>query len=213
MKTKSIEKIESRMDGVDKNSIRYRALESARNFKASWIELGQALYSVWKDKLYRDWGYGTFDAYTSKEIGIKQPTAVKLLKSYYFLEKEEPSALGKEYSDPAKAASLPSYESVNMLRLARKKVPDEADYARLKKDVFEKGKDVREVKKELTALIRQREELSPDEARKVRKTALLKRLLTTLKTLRNDIEASRMLPSGTLKEISDLIRKIETEVL
>src|SRR4030042_972155 len=118
LKTRSLQEIEQRMQGVDQSSLRYKVLESVKNFKTSWIELGQALYSVWKDKLYKEWGYSTFEAYTAKEIGIKKTTAMKLLRSYYFLEKEEPAYLEKDYAEAGKVASIPSYDAVNVLRLA-----------------------------------------------------------------------------------------------
>ena len=138
MKTKSLERIEEKMGAVEEDSIRYRVLQSAKNFKTSWIELGQSLYSVWKDKSYKEWGYITFDAYTQKEVGIKKATAMKLLKSYYFLEKEEPIYLQKEHSDAQPPAAMPSYESVNLLRLAKdKNALDNDDYQRFKKDVLD----------------------------------------------------------------------------
>jgi Xaa-Pro aminopeptidase len=214
VKTKAIENIERKMEGLDEGSIRYRVLQNVINFKTSWIELGQSLYSVWKDKLYRDWGYLTFEAYASKEVGVRKDTVMKLLKSYYFLEKEEPQYLRKkEAADPSGAASMPSYESVNLLRLAKnKKEIGESDYESLKKNVFERGRDVRDVRKDLTALMRQREEADPQEARKMRKEAAVKRVVATLKALKNDIEISKLLPAGTIKDIRDLIEKLEEEI-
>lgn len=208
----SIARIERRMEGVDQGSIRYQILSSVKNFKTSWIELGQALYSVWKDKLYKEWGYMTFDAYTAKEIGIRKMTAMKLLRSYYFLEKEDPSYIKKDYA-AEEAASVPSYESVNVLRLARNKNSlDKSDYHRLKKDVLDFGKDAREVKKDLAALLRQREELEPEEARRKRRVAVIKRLLSSLKTLKTDLENSKLVPVSIIKETSELIKKIEGEI-
>jgi len=213
LKTKSLEQIEERMGDLNGDSIRYKVLESAKNFKSSWINLGQALYSVWKDRLYKDWGYMTFDAYTSKEIGIKKPTAMKLLKSYYFLEKEEPAYLETDNGDKDNPAIVPTYEAVNILRLAKSKnMLDKEDYARFKKDVFEMGRDATAVKRDLTTLMRQKEELGPEEARNKKKVAMIKRLLTVLKTLKTDIEASKMLPANILKETVNLIHKIEAEI-
>jgi len=212
MKTKSLEQIEARMGGMDRDSIRYRVLQSAKNFKTSWIELGSALYSVWKDKSYREWGYMTFDAYTQKEIGIKKPTAMKLLKSYYFLEKEEPVYLQKDKSGDAPCASLPSYESVNILRLAKSKnALDGSDYQRFKKDVLELGKDPSQVRRDLTALIREREEPDPAEARKKKRSSVIRRMVGTLKALKRDAEAMKILPAAIIKEVSALIGRIEAE--
>ena len=213
LKTKSIRNIEEKMAGMETDSLRCHVLESAKNFKTSWIELGRALYSVWKDKMFKSWGYTTFDAYAASEIGIKKQTAVKLLKSYYFLEKEEPQYLEKDNSEPKNVAAMPSYESVDFLRTAKsKKELDKGDYEHLKKEIFEKGRDAREVKKDLTSLIRQRQELDPDQAYQKRKYASVKRLLGVLKALKTEIEISKLLPAPLIKEVSDLISKVEAEI-
>ena len=212
-KTRSLENIEQKMEDIDRNSLRYQVLQKVKLLKTSWIELGQVLYSVWKDKMYKNWGSATFEAYTSKEIGIKKPTAMKLLRSYYFLEKEEPSYLKEENAEPTKAASIPSYEAVDVLRRAKnKKILDNEDYQSLKNKVFKKGGDVSEVKKDLTALIKERQELEPQEARKKRETVVVKRLLSTLKTLKKDIQLLKVLPAATVKQIDSLINKIESEI-
>lgn len=214
LKTKSLESIEQKMQGLDESSLRYQVLKSAKNFKTSWVELGQSLFSVWKDKLYKDWGYANFDTYTLREIGIRKETAMKLLRSYYFLEKEEPQFLKEDYSDGQKIAQLPTYESINALRLAKnKKELDDNDYAAIKKDVFEKGKDVREVRKELTALIRQRQELEPQAAWKKRKESSVRRLVGVMKTLKTEIETAKLLPMTVIKQINSLIEKLESELV
>jgi hypothetical protein len=201
------------MEGVEKGSFRYQVLESVKKFKTSWLDLGQALYSVYKDKLYKEWGFVTFESYVSKEVNIQKQTAVKLLKSYYFLEKEEPDYLKNDRPPSEGTASFPSYEAVNLLRLAKsRKDVDSGGYASLKKDVFEKGKEAREVRKDLTALIRERQELSPDEARKKKQELTIKRFLSTLKTLKRDLEISRLVSSAVLKETDALIKKIEAEI-
>ncbi len=53
---KSLRNIEEKMSSLEEGSLRYHVLESAKNFKSSWIELGRSLYSVFKDKLYKEWG-------------------------------------------------------------------------------------------------------------------------------------------------------------
>lgn len=211
-KTRSLEEIEEKMQGMDESSLRYHILESAKNFKTSWIELGRALYSVFKDRNYKEWGFGKFDHYVSKEIGIRKQTAMKLLRSYFFLEKEEPLYLKKEYVDSAEASEVPSYEAVDVLRMAKnKKYLDSSDYANLKKEVFA-GQDAHQVKKDLTQLIRQREELEPEEARQKKRLAAVKRFLSTLKSLKAEIEVAKLLPAPLLREAESLIRKLEGEI-
>ncbi|MFH0855679.1 MAG: hypothetical protein V1869_04130 [Candidatus Omnitrophota bacterium] len=212
-KPKSIQNIEDKMVSLDAGSLRYHVLESAKNFKTSWIELGRSLYSVWKDKMYKDWGFGTFDAYTAKEIGIKKPTAMKLLRSYYFLEKEEPAYLKSGYAEKADTAKLPGYEAVDLLRKAKdKKNLDQEDYSKLKEDIFDGGKDVQAVKKELASLIRQREEIDPGEAYKNRRLSTLRRFIGSLKALKQEAEISKLLPVQLIKEAQELIGKIEAQI-
>jgi len=213
IKTRSVKGIEQKMENLDVDSLRYHILQSAKSFKTSWVDLGRALYSVWKDKLYRDWGYNTLDAYTAREIGIRKQTAIKLLKSYYFLEKEEPAYLEKEIAGSDNVAKVPSYEAIDLLRRAKaKKSVDQEDYKTLKKEIFENGKDAPQAKKDLTAMMRQREELDPDEVREKRKIATVRRFVGVLRSLKQEAELSKLLEADTIKEMASLIKKLESEL-
>jgi hypothetical protein len=214
IKTKSLKNIEAKMEHLDSNSLRYHILESAKNFKSSWIELGRCLYSAWKDKMYKEWGYASFEVYVAREIGIRKQTAMKLLKSYYFLEKEEPQYLKDEYTATTSPAQLPSYESVNILRQAKNnKSLDQDDYRSLKKEIFEKGRDAQEIKKNLGVIIRQRqEELDPQEAQSKKRTAVLNRLLGQLRALKQEVTVLKLLPMPLIKELDNLIKNIDQEI-
>ena len=213
-KPTSLKNIEEKMQNLEVGSIRYHILESAKNFKSSWIELGRSLYSVWKDKMYKEWGYLGFDIYVSKEIGIRKQTAMKLLKSYYFLEKEEPQYLKDEYVQDANPVSLPSFEAIDILRQAKNKLtPDSGDYASLKKGIFENGRQAQEAKKDLTAFIRKRQELLPEQAQSKRKFATLNRLLGSLKALKRETEALKLLSAPLVRELDSLISKIDAEIV
>jgi hypothetical protein len=213
IKSKSLKNIEAKMENLDINSLRYHILESAKNFKCSWIELGRSLYSVWKDKMYKEWGYISFDVYAAREIGIRKQTAMKLLKSYYFLEKEEPQYLKTDYTDSAKPVNLPSYESVNILRQAKNnKSLDERDYRDLKKEVFEGGRDAQEIKKNLGVIIRQRQELDPEEAAEKKRDSVLKRLLGQLRALKQEVMVLKLLSVPLVKDLDTLIKNIEQEI-
>lgn len=211
-KSKSIKGIEERMESLDVHSLRYHILQSAKNFKCSWIELGRSLYSVYKDKMYKEWGYLNFDVYVSREVGIRKQTAMKLLKSYYFLEKEEPQYLKNEYTDATQPVNLPSYESVNILRQAKNnKDLDKDDYTNLKKEIFEKGRDAGEVKKNLGVIIRQRQELDPQAAQEKKRIAVLNRLLGQLRMLKQEVTVLNLLSVPLIKDLDNLIKNIDQE--
>lgn len=212
-KTKAILNLEQRMEELEPGSIRYQILEDVKAFKTSWLRLGQALYSVWKDKMYKEWGYQEFDSYTTKEIGIRKPTALKLMRSYSFLENKEPRFLANTCSEEAEPAKIPDYEAVDVLRKAEnnKNVPPE-DYAKIRKYVLEEGRDVTDVKKDLTEMIKQNEELLPADVRKKKRKALVKRFIGQVKAIRTELKVTKMLPESLLTELSDIIVRIEAEI-
>ena len=210
-KTKAIKNIEQKMEETTPDSLRYRVLNSAKDFKTSWIELGQILHTVWKNKLYKDWGYSEFDTFTIKEIGIQKQTAFKLLRSYSFLENSEPRYLKKDYVEGADAAQVPTYEAVNVLRRAsNNKNIDERDYSKIKKYVLEDGKDARAVQKDLTNIIKSNQELDPEEAYQKKKTARLRRLLSLLRSIKAEIQSSNDLPAKISDQADKLIEMIES---
>jgi hypothetical protein len=213
IRSRGIKNIENRMMGIENSDMRYKVLESAKGFKTSWILLGRALFTVWKDKLYKEWGYQEFDTYVLKEIGIKKQTALKLLKSYSFLEKEEPKYLERDIAGQEATASVPTYESVDVLRLAKeRKDLDRSDYARVRKYVLEEGKDVDYVKKDLACIIKDKNEADPDETAAKKRTTLLKRLLSVLRSVKTELKASKGLSQNMIKEIDALIGNLEKEI-
>jgi hypothetical protein len=108
---------------------------------------------------------------------------------------------------------VPSYEAVDVLRSAKnRKMLGDDEYSTLKKQVFEDGREARDVKKDLSALIRQREEIDPQEAWEKKKNTQVKRLIGVLKTLRGEIETEKLLPMTLLKEVSQLIVKLQEEI-
>lgn len=210
-KTRAIEQIEKHMDGLDQGSLRYEVLACAKQFKTYWIELGRCLCTIWKDKLYKEWGYISFEAYCAKEIGIKHTTASKLLKSYYFLEREEPEFLKPEYVEAHRPNDLPSLEAVNLLRLAKaNKKLDESDYRTLRAKALERPHDVSEVRQALRSFVENAGD--PEELHRRRRLTSLKRLITLLRQVTKEAEFADMLPKSVLNEAARLVEKIEAEI-
>ena len=198
---------------VSADLIRQQLLQYAKNFKTSWVSLGQAMYSVWKDKLYYAWGYEKFEYYTERELGIKKTTAIKLLKTYFFLEQEEPAYLTKEFAESREPVQVPHCDTLNVLRLAkRKKELEPQDYHHLKKSIFDQGKDASVVRKDLTAIMRQRKEVDPDEERKKRSETSVRRFLNAARSFQKDMETLKLISGDVLQEIEQLTKKLELEV-
>lgn len=215
IKSKSMRIIEEKMGSVEPGSMRYQALQAAKNFKSSWIALGQILYSVYKDKLFKEWGYLTFEAYCKKEMGIQKQTASKLLNSYYFLEKDEPQFLRSMNTDEEiSPGAIPAFEAVNALRLASKnKEFTEEDYQDFKKSVFEDGKEGKDIKRQIGLRLRSlREEEDPDKARAQRRDKTLRRFMATIRSLQKEATGSKFITDKTSRELDKLIELLESEI-
>ncbi len=206
-KPKSIQNLEDRMDGLEPGSFRFKVLDAAKSFKSSWIELGQFLFTVYKDKLYRDWEYQTFETYCAKEIGIRQNTALKLLKSYSFLEKEEPEFVRPETLQERKPDRIPSYEAVNTLRLAHQNERvSEDQYEDLRQDILEDVKEEAEIKKKMKYILKSGPKNSPSPAED--KNTSLKKLTLYLKNYKADVSTLEV-PPKILKKLDELLELLE----
>ena len=118
------------------------------DFKNSWRNLAQALFTVFTDKLYRNWGYDKFDQYTEKEVHIRKHTAMKLIRSYAFLEKEEESLYIADETEDKSSTDRPSLtlEAADILRKAKRSLDDDG-YKQVKKDIIHRGKNQEKLKR------------------------------------------------------------------
>jgi hypothetical protein len=128
------EKIEARIEDLPEGSLRRRVLESARRFKASWVELGRALSEVRRGGEWRAWGYASFEAYCAKELFIRRQTAEKLTASYAFIERHEPELARARSPRPT-----PAFEVIDVLSRAEAAGRlDEAGWRDLREEVLER---------------------------------------------------------------------------
>jgi hypothetical protein len=212
--TEAIQKLHTATgdSGAPSDVIRDEAVQYAKSFKTSWIKLGQHLYSVYRDKLYHLWGYEKFEHYTQEELGLKKPVAMRLLKTYFFIEQEEPVLLNNTYVEQNQAQAVPTCETLNVLRLARgKKELTRDDYVHLRKQVFEKNKDASLVRKDLVALMKERQKVDPEAEREQRHLASVKKLVTAIRNFRKDMESLKLVSHDVMEEANVLLTKLEQE--
>lgn len=195
------------------DEMREKVLNHAKDFKTSWVALGQTLHAIWQDKYFYGWGYDKFEYYTESELGLKKSLCLKLLKNYLFLEQEEPNYLSKEFKQENDALKVPNYDAIDVLRMARKK-PEllKTDYQKIRKDIFDKGKNASLVRKDLTALIKERKVVDPDEEREQRNCASIKKLLSSLQSFKKDMETLKLIDHDVLETAKALMNKLETQV-
>jgi len=194
-------------------TIRRQTLDAAKQYKASWIELGRYLYTIYKDKHYKSWGFLSFEAYCIKELSMKQTTAAKLLKSYFFLEKEEPRMVSKEYLEDETPKKVPDYESVNLLRLAKEnKSITSNDYADLRDAVINDAKEPKEFRAQVKKVIESKDTRDEKVVRMEKRNTQLKRLLTLLSQVKREFSSENLLPAYLIKQIDELSFKLQDQL-
>lgn len=198
---------------MEQDQLREKVVEVARRHKASWIELGQYLHTIQKNKIYKYWGYLEFDNYCMKELGIRPNTALKMTRSYLYLEREEPKVIESHNSAEENPRTIPSYESVNILRLARKNpLLKPNDVAALREHVFEDAKEPKEVRAHVRRLLSDREVKDSGEVRKGRRNAVIKRLISVLTSTRKELQNEKLLPAHILNQIDELSAKLQDQL-
>jgi hypothetical protein len=208
-----LKKISEGDSSVVTDKIREEILQYSKSFKRSWIQLGRHLYAVYQDKMYESWGFKKFEDYTSEEIGIQKTTCLKLLKNYLFIEQDEPAYLDKAFGEDRDAVNVPGYDLIDVLRLAKQKKELLADdYRKLKTDVFDKGKEASEVRQELTAIMKERKPVDPEEERDLRNEAAIKKLINSILAFQKDMTVLKLLPDDISEEALRLKKRLE-EVL
>jgi len=132
--TSATEKLAAKAEELAPGSLRRRAMEGARRFKAAWVDFARLLAEVRRGEHWREWGYPTFDKYCASELFIKRATADKLTASYGFLERHEPR-LAEGRGDEA----APPFEVIEVLSRAEAAGRiDAAGWRELRDEVMER---------------------------------------------------------------------------
>jgi hypothetical protein len=199
-KSKGETVIEQLMAELDPESERYRILATAKRFKSSWVELGEKLLRLQTSGGFRDWGYGSFEEYCSREVRIRKPTAEKLTQAYRFLEREEPELLAR----PTEIKPLPDYRSVALLRQAQsEELPGEA-YGKLRTAVMEGDKGHQ-------AVLRQYREVTADRRQEDRQLGY-RNALSAARRLRTALTGLDDLGGDVPGNLDHLIARLEAKV-
>ncbi len=198
---------------MSNDELRVQTVEIAKKHKASWIQLGQHLFSIYKNKLYKEWGYQAFETYCRKELNIRDTTASKLIKSYSFLEKEEPRIVRSSFAEDEAPRKIPDYEAVNALRLAKnnKNIPTN-EFAELRNDVLNEGKEVKEVRAQVKKILETHAPKETPEMKDQKRGSILRRLIGFLNSAKTQLEEEDLVPDYLLKQIDTLTQKLEDQL-
>jgi len=203
---------DSQGDFSSADDLRRQVLETVKRFKGNWMELGRYLNLVNSAQTFRAWDYSSFSGYCTRELRLRKQTVDKLLRSYAFLAREEPGYLKDALSGDSVVADV---ECVNVLRKARsRKDINEKDYGRIRQAVLEGGAEPREVGRQYRSLLAAARE-EPADSREAWERCRVekgKRVLTSLRRLRESLASERYFSRKVVDDLSLLIRRVEEEL-
>lgn len=194
--------IEQLMRELDPSSPRYQVLAVARQFKSSWVELGEQLIKVKNEGEFQGWGYESFEDYCAREIRIRKETARKLTLAYRYLEQEEPELLGAE----RRLQPLPDYRAIDLLRQAREEQPfSDDEYAQLRESVIEQERSLPTVQKQFREVADLHNPPEIDPLKQVRST------LATARRLENQLQELPATAPEQLQALHELLNELSRQ--
>ena len=180
---------------------REEVLHAARTFKSSWTGLARVLTRVRDEALWESWGFPSFDTYCAKELHIRKATALKLTRSWSFLDRHERS--WKPEATDARPA--PAFEVVEVLAEAEERgALDAEEYRSIRDSIWDTERPVAAVRRELTERFpRPAAEPAPAEVR-------LGQLARTARRLAEELRVCRGVPASVRTQADDLAAAVES---
>jgi hypothetical protein len=180
---------------------REEVLRAARAFKASWTGLARVLTRVRDEALWEGWGFPSFEAYCSKELRIRKATALKLTRSWTFLDRHERGWR----PDAPDARPAPAFEVVEVLAEAEERgALDAEEYRSIRDSIWDPDRPVAAVRRELTERFPRPAPEPP--AMEVR----LGQLSRTARRLAEDLRVCRGVPASVRTQADDLAAAVES---
>lgn len=203
VKTRAEELIEQLMQQLDPASPRYHVLASAKQFKSSWVDLGEKLIKVKREGLFQEWGYQDFVDYCRKEVRIKQPTAQKLTMAYHYLEQQEPELLQRS----GDLHPMPDYRAVDLLRQAEEEQQlSQDEISQLRQAVLQENRSFPTIRQRFNQASQAHQDATANRVQ-ARQT-----ILANCRRLSRSLEAEPELGEALQSPLAALITQLETEV-
>jgi hypothetical protein len=177
-------------------------IQCARRFKASWIELAEALTHARRGAQWKRWGYESFDEYARIELHLKQETVDKLTGSFQFLQRRAPEVLRRD----GVRESIPSYQAIDFLRRAEEQegAPEDAVEA-IRARVIDEGAPLAAVSRQFKDAV-----FPMDEGeRKERELASLRGAAMRLHAL---VKETRAVPRKLASEVAAAVERLLDEM-
>ena len=87
-------------------------------------------------------------------------------------------------------------------------VPAE-DYQKVRSYVLEKGREVQDLRREVSSLLNENKRSDPEEVQEARAKSAVRRMIGTLRALRQQLSGGELVPKKILTEVDGLAKKLE----
>ena len=207
------ERISRLLKTVEAGSQRHQTLDSALDFKGSWIDLAGHLKKVEDEDLWKDWDYSSLNAYCKKELQLSRGEIRKMREGYAWLETEAPDLLEAAQSSnadtPQKSRPVPDIETVDQLAKGYREVRQE----RVPRDTYQELKRAAlRGERSSYQLRREFKEAVPEDKREKKPANPKKHLKRALKALEKAIAEIESDEQSADQELFERARKLRDEV-
>lgn len=187
---------------LEPDSLRMKLIHSARQFKSNWVDFGEFLTNIATEKLYKDWGYNSFEDYCRIEVKIKKATAIKLTNAFFFISQE-----GDHFFQGHDNEGMPDLDAVCVLQRAKRdNTITPANYQKLKDAAINLGHTGQTLNKKYRGMIG----VEPDSENR---EETIHQSLNLITKLQHKLTALEDLPeeySGYLQEIHLHLQSLES---
>ncbi len=210
----ALNRIDKQLQGLNPESLRYQTLLALKRFRSSWVELGQLLTDVAYGGDYKEWGYEDFEIYCARELGLKKPTVKKLMISYNYMKKHEPTRLAtaEDGDDTADALGggydVPDYQTVELLHRARES-GDEEQAEKLHEMAFSGEEDEGVLRKQIREYLKPAETSERIADANSARGKELNDILRTARALRRKLLQANSVPAGIRERFEQVLLELE----
>ncbi len=196
--TKTDEEMRAAAEEHANDPDRAELLQRARRFKASWIELAEALTDVRRHGQWKRWGHDSFEAYAKSELHLRQETVDKLTGSFLFLQKRAPEVLRRDGIE----REIPTYQAVDFLRRAEESERAPSDAVRaVRERVLDEGAPLSAVSRQFKDVVFPVSEGD----KRARDAAAVKNVATRLRDL---LAETRAVPRKVASDAADALERV-----
>jgi hypothetical protein len=183
----------------DAKRVRESVLSNLQELKSAWVQLGTSIIAVQIPRLYRTFGYETFEEYCEKELKLHRATVYEIINSTLLMMRYKPDVYKKLMAGQKEAdKTLPSYHSLALLKINQRQLEKRGKFDELLDMLLTKELSTREFQSKMAELL----------GKKKRKMSL-KEVRKQYEALYRHLKEVKDIPQNVLERASSLVEELK----